>query len=214
MISRRTLLTGLGSGLLVSTLAACAPSRGGSSAPRSSGTVGGTIRMANYEDWMGADQVSGFEKAFPGASVKQGTLPDGAWVEYLRQNEGAFDFALGGGASVFQLNASDLLHRISVDDVPNLANIPQVYRDAVPGAMPLEQGKFGIAYSKTRVSDPPTSWAELFERARSGRAGWSCRRTTGRPSDRRCWRSGSTRTPRTRPPTTAAGISSSGSSRM
>jgi spermidine/putrescine transport system substrate-binding protein len=173
MISRRSLLLAGGAGLLVSTLAACAPTRsspssGGSATP---GAITGTIRMANYEGWMGENQVSGFTKRYPGTDVTQGTLPDGAWVEYLRQNEGAYDFALGGGASVFQLNASDMLHTVTQAEVPNLANIPQRFLDAVPGAMPLEQGKFGIAYSKSRVKNPPTSWAEFFDRAKE----WSGR---------------------------------------
>jgi spermidine/putrescine-binding protein len=159
-------LVGGGAGLLIASLAACAPTRGGSPGGSSTkGGITGTIRMANYEGWMGANQISGFAKRYPGTDVTMGTLPDGAWVEYLRQNKDAYDFALGGGSSVYQLNASEMLYEVTEAEVPNLANIPQRFRDAVPGAVPMEQGKFGIAYSTSRVTDPPTSWAEFFERA-------------------------------------------------
>jgi len=171
-ISRRNLLLGTigAAGMASFAMAGCAPSRSGGSAGGSGG-ITGSIRMANYPDWLGANQISGFEKKYPGTTVSQGALPDGAWTEYLRQNVGAYDFALGGGTTMYQLLQSNLVTPVNAAMVPNLKNVPQTFIDACYGAMPLEQGKFGIAYNKVRVPDPPKSWAELFERA----AEWSGR---------------------------------------
>ena len=121
--------------------------------------------MANFEGWLGENQVASFVEQYPDFELRQNVLPDGAWVEFLRQNEGAYDFSLGDGPTIYQLTQSGLISPVDESLIPNLANVPQQYRDAVPGGMPLEYGKFGLAYNKEAISEPPTTWAEFFERA-------------------------------------------------
>lgn len=65
------------------------------------------------------------------------------------------------------LDNAGLLEEFDASEVPNLKNIDSQYTEAFPWGIPVEQGKIGIIYNKELVSNPPTSWKELFEQAAS-----------------------------------------------
>lgn len=161
--SRRSFLSIAGGTLGIAALASCAPQRADS--PTAGGGIGGSLRMANFEGWIGENQVSSFAEQYPDFELNQDVLPDGAWTEFLRQNEGVYDFSLGDGPTIYQLTQSGLISPVDASTVPNMAGISQQYIDACQGGMPLEYGKFGIAYNKEAVPNPPTTWEEFFERA-------------------------------------------------
>lgn len=124
--------------------------------------------MLNYENWMGEDEVAGFQQE-TGISVDQLATPDGgnsAWVSTLTQNKGSYDMALAGNNVASQLEENGLLADFDASKVPNLSNIPQEYRDAYPYGIPVEQGKIGFMYNTGMVSNPPRSWKDLFSRAK------------------------------------------------
>src|SRR6185369_14205569 len=55
--------------------AACGSgSSSSSSPPSSSGPPKGTAVLLNYQGWMGKHTVADFEKAYPGAGIKQASL--------------------------------------------------------------------------------------------------------------------------------------------
>jgi spermidine/putrescine-binding protein len=126
-----------------------------------------TLQMLNYSGWMGEGNVSGYEAENPQVTINESDIPSGGVggiVTLLRENSGAYDFALLGSVSAGTADAQGILADFHAADVPNLENVPQEYRDAYPWGIPLEQGKVGIIYRTDTVQDPPTSWAELFER--------------------------------------------------
>lgn len=158
------------SGAVAMALSLCACQVGGStSAPAESKAASDTITMMNYPDWIGENEASAF-KDETGYTVKQVSTPDGgdsAWVNIIRQNSGSYDMSLAGMKVAETLDNVGLLEEFDASEVPNLKNIDSQYTEAFPWGIPVEQGKIGIIYNKELVSNPPTSWKELFEQAAS-----------------------------------------------
>lgn len=126
-----------------------------------------TLNMLNYQGWMGSGTVEAYQNANPHITIKQSDLPsggEGGITTLLRQNSGAYDFALLGSVSAGTLSNQGILADFDTDSVPNLTNVSDEYTEAYPWGIPLEQGKVGIVYRTDTISDPPTSWAALFDR--------------------------------------------------
>lgn len=158
------------SGAVAMALSLCACQVGGStSAPAESKAASDTITMMNYPDWIGENEASAF-KDETGYTLKQVSTPDGgdsAWVNIIRQNSGSYDMSLAGMKVAETLDNAGLLEEFDASEVPNLKNIDSQCTEAFPWGIPVEQGKIGIIYNKELVSNPPTSWKELFEQAAS-----------------------------------------------
>ena len=160
-------------------LAACGSDDGSSTTSTASGAstttpkkvagkVAGTITMMNYPDWIGSTEVKTFEAAFPGAKVKQVSgLTEGAAqaIAQINQNKDSYDMSLGAMAVAGQLAAAKLLAPVDVANVPSLAKVPEVFRQAYPWGVPVDLGKTGFAYRKDLISERPTSWADLWKLA-------------------------------------------------
>ncbi len=126
-----------------------------------------TLQMLNYSGWMGENNVADFEAENPQITIDQSDLPSGGVggiTTLLRENSGAYDFALLGAVSAGTAEAQGILADFDASSVENLSNVSDEYLEAYPWGIPLEQGKVGIIYRTDKISDPPTSWAELFER--------------------------------------------------
>jgi spermidine/putrescine transport system substrate-binding protein len=130
--------------------------------------VTGTITMMNYPDWIGSSEVKTFEQKFPDAKVKQVSgLTEGAAqaIAQINQNKDSYDMSLGAMAVAGQLDAAKLLAPVDVANVPTLAKIPEVFRQAYPWGVPVDLGKTGFAYRKDLISERPTSWADVWKLA-------------------------------------------------
>jgi spermidine/putrescine transport system substrate-binding protein len=172
VLNRRGFVAGAGAVSLAGLLAAC--SSGGSGSTQLSASAKQTLTMLNYEGWMGAKTVSGFKKQHAAVTIKQSDLPSGgggAITTLVRQNPTAYDFALLGNGSAEAVSKAGVLADFDASKVPNLKNIPEQFRKAYPWGMPLEQGKVGIIYRKDLVTEPPTSWKDLFDRIPDDLAG-------------------------------------------
>ena len=156
-------------GVIAMALSLCACQVGGSaSAPTATKAASDTITMMNYPDWIGANEAAAFKKK-TGCALKQVSTPDGgdsAWVNIIRQNEGSYDMSLAGMKVAETLDNAGLLEKFDASKVPNLKNVDPKYTKAFPWGIPVEQGKIGIIYNKELVSDPPSSWKELFAQAK------------------------------------------------
>lgn len=63
----------------------------------------------------------------------------------------------------------DLVEDFTVERLPNLAHIPQVFTDSVLGkGTVFDYGVGGITYNKDTVKNPPKSYAEFVERTAAG----------------------------------------------
>jgi spermidine/putrescine transport system substrate-binding protein len=151
-------------------LAACSSGSSTSGSVSEGGKLSGQIVMVNYPGWIGANEVTDFEKAYPRVTVKQVTEASGgnaAQAAQVAQNRGAFDMALAGINLATQLHEAGLLQPFTSSTVPNLKNIPSSFRAAYPYGIPTDQGKVGIAYRKDLLPNPPRSWAAMFKMAPS-----------------------------------------------
>jgi spermidine/putrescine-binding protein len=131
-------------------------------------TVGGTITMMNYPDWIGKDEVAKFRAAFPGTDVKQVSgLTSGAAqaLTQIRQNLKSYDLTLAGGATAGQIQAAGLTAKFDPARVPLLPGIPEFYRKAFPYGVPVDIGKVGFGYRRDLISEQPRSWADLWQLA-------------------------------------------------
>lgn len=64
---------------------------------------------------------------------------------------------------------ADLVDDFTVDRLPNLAQIPQVFTDSVLGkGTVFDYGVAGLTYNKDTVKNPPKSFAEFVDRTAAG----------------------------------------------
>ncbi|GAB2843263.1 ABC transporter substrate-binding protein [Actinocorallia aurea] len=141
---------------------------GGSGDSETGSTDSATVSFLNYPGWIGETEIADFQKANSGITVKETAIAEGgsaALASQLAQNKGAYDLVLAGNVTAKRLDLGKLLGEFDPASVPNLAKIPQEYRDAFPWGVPTNTGKVGIAYNKELVPNPPKSWKELLERA-------------------------------------------------
>ena len=149
--------------------AACGSgSSSSSSPPSSSGPPKGTAVLLNYQGWMGKHTVADFEQAYPGAGIKQaslGSISSGAVVPQIKANMSTYDAALGDQAVTGQGMAADIIQQLDWSKIPNIKNVNQKFRSAYTHGIPTDYGKTGIGYRTDMVSEPITSWADLWNLA-------------------------------------------------
>lgn len=161
-VSRRRLLQMAGVSYVALVAAACGSDDGGEAAELS-----GTITMMNYPGWMGKTTVADF-KAETGVTVKEVeglTAGVSAAAAQVAQNKDAYDMSLGGPVLAEQLQQGGLLEEVDFDNIPNVENVEQHFRDSYPWGPPTDFGKTGFAYRKDLISETPTTWAEFWQLA-------------------------------------------------
>jgi spermidine/putrescine-binding protein len=157
-------------------LAACGGDDDGASDGASTGTsktaapkVAGTISLLTYPEWIGDKEVEWFEAKYPGTTVKEvadTSSGAAATVALLSRSKGDYDIVLGGKTTGMQLEAAELLEPFDPKRAPNIENMPQIVRDALPLGVPGDIGKTGFAYRQDLISERPTSWAEFWDLAK------------------------------------------------
>src|SRR5205085_3680644 len=180
-LSRRELLRGgarLSAGAGAAwLLAACgngnsSGSNSGSPAPSGSGSaaaeLSGTAVLTTYPGWMGKNEISSFEDAFPGASVKMvgaSSGSTGSEVLFFKQNAGQYDFSLEDQSGVGQLVAGGILQEPDWSKVPNIGNVDDPFRKAYSHGTPTDYGKVGIGFRSDLVPEGITRWADVWNLA-------------------------------------------------
>jgi spermidine/putrescine-binding protein len=179
-LSRRELLRrgaqlGVGTGALALLAAACGGDDDTTGAVGATGTgsdepvqLSGELDFLNYPNWIGAGEYAAFKELHPDLTIKEDSTGAGstsAIATRIQADPEAFDFLLLGKAGVPQLEASGVLAEIDFSRIPNIANIPNQFREAYPWGIPTDYGKVGYGYRKDLVSERPTTWADFFELA-------------------------------------------------
>jgi spermidine/putrescine transport system substrate-binding protein len=163
-VSRRRLLQLAGVSYLTLIAAACG-SDDGESAPAA---LSGTVTMMNYPGWMGKTTVADFKQE-TGVTVKEVeglTSGVSAAAAQIAQNKDSYDMSLGGPVLAEQLKEGDLLEEVNFDNIPNIDNVEQHFRDSYPWGPPTDFGKTGFAYRKDLISETPTTWEEFWQLAK------------------------------------------------
>jgi spermidine/putrescine transport system substrate-binding protein len=163
-------LTGLGILGASGFLAACGDdddSGSGTSTSGESASIDGqTIRFVNYTDWIGEGQYDDF-KAREGVTIREIPVNSGR-VAKITADPSAADLVLLDLHQAGQLDAAGLLGRFNLDNVPNYANVDPAFKDGLASdkagaVLATDYGRTGIVYRTDQVSEPITSWADVWD---------------------------------------------------
>jgi spermidine/putrescine transport system substrate-binding protein len=191
--TRRTLLAASGAGLAAAALAACGSSSsgsasggstgasGGSGSSAAAGPVKGTIQFSTYPGWIGKHTVADFQQANSGVTVHTDADESdfASLLPKIKAQPGIYSMAL---ASTYEIQRAILLgvaQELDFSAMPNTKYIDHKYLTTpVNGQgnyfVPTDYGKYGIAVRTDLVSEPITSWKDLFNLSQkySGKVYW------------------------------------------
>jgi spermidine/putrescine transport system substrate-binding protein len=180
-LTRRQLLAygtkiGIAAPTMAAILAACGKKSSASSSAVSGGSGGssspaavtGQMVLLNYVGWIGKNEVTAFEAANTGASVK--LAPDnsssiGGKVQIIKNNSSQYDATLGDESFVGQAVLADIIEDVDFGNIPNIEKVSQNFREAYPHGIPTDYGKVGIGYRKDLVSESIAGWADFWSLA-------------------------------------------------
>ena len=150
-------------------LAACGSSTS-TSAALDPEKLTGTLNFVNFEGWLGKGEAAAFAAKYPGASLKQipiaGTQDN--WLPKVKDRRGDYDLALVDGATIPKLIALDAIASFTPEEVPNQANVDPSFRSQAWDPdntyfVATDYGRIGFGYRKDLVSEPITSYADVFK---------------------------------------------------
>lgn len=150
-------------------LAACGEDGGSAAVTTAAPDLTGTLNFVNFEGWLGANEAAAFSAAFPGAKLKQipiaGTQDN--WLPKVKDRRGDYDLALVDGATIPKLVALDAIASFTPEEVPNQAKIDPAFRNQEWDPdnryfVATDYGRTAIGYRTDLVSEPITSYADLF----------------------------------------------------
>jgi spermidine/putrescine transport system substrate-binding protein len=167
MLSRRSLLAGLGTGL-----AGCT-----ASLPVGSNGEEQRLNLYTWDTYTPPEVLDAFE-AVTGIKVKVSLYGNNDELfAKLRSGNPGFDVILPSNEFVTRMRVSDLLQPLDHSRIPNITNLAAAFRDPTfdPGrrfSLPYTWLVLGIGYRKSRVDGVPDSWKWIFDSDRySGRIG-------------------------------------------
>ena len=114
-----------------------------------------------------------FEKK-TGVKVDIITGESADWLARIRANpqKPPIDVLALGDSDSFRAAREGLLDQITVDKVPNFADIPDKFHKAWGDhAVAMNFGGYGVMYNKEAVKDPPKTWRVFFDAVADGKFG-------------------------------------------
>lgn len=130
--------------------------------------------MLCWSEYIPAEVVKGFEKA-AGAKVELETfVSNEQMLANLRARPGFYDLVQPSGFYVETLARAGELEPLDFARIPNAANLDPNYRNLPfdpdsTYSVPWMAGTVGIVVNTARVSEPITTWADVFNGRYSGR---------------------------------------------
>lgn len=163
--------------ILINSLAACAPK-----GPTVTSTE---LNLYGFSEYVPEDVISGFEQA-TGIMVNYETYSTNEeLLAGLKDKPGKYDLILPSDYAVEQLINQNALLALDLETIPNYNNIDTAFLHPYfdPGgdtsgrrpvlrnekfSLPYLWGTTGIVYDSTKVSEPITSWNDLWRPELSG----------------------------------------------
>lgn len=132
------------------------------------GFEGQELHLFNWTLYIADNTVPDFEAACGVTVVSDYYYSNEELLAILRQGNPGYDVVVPTGYMVEILIKEGLLESINLDNIPNFANVSEdlkspPYDPDNQYSVPYQWGTVGIAYNKTMVEEPPTSWYDLFE---------------------------------------------------
>lgn len=134
-----------------------------------------TLNLFNWSDYIPQDVLEDFEQEF-GVRVNHDTYSNNEemMAKLLAGGIGLYDIAVPSDYMIEVLIEENLLEEIDLDRIPNLRHIDPLYLNTPfdPDnrySLPYMWGTTGIAYNTKYVTEPVTSWNDLWNPAYRGR---------------------------------------------
>ena len=123
--------------------------------------------ILNWSEYMNINMIQAFEKEYNVKIKEVYYESDDARDEIMLQTEGkGFDIIIANGAIVKSYIKRHWLKPLQKDKIPNLKHIDNIWKSAFESIddydVPYFWGTLGIAYRKDLVSEPITSWMQLY----------------------------------------------------
>lgn len=134
------------------------------------GTAGKkTLRIYNWNDYIAEDTIEKFEEE-TGISVIYDTYVqnEDMYTKVKAMSADGYDLVIPSDYMIEKMIKENMLAELNFDNIPNFSLIDPVYTNLSfdPGnkySVPYMWGTLGIAYNKTMVTEPVTSWTALFD---------------------------------------------------
>lgn len=126
------------------------------------------LRILNWPEYFDGALLSAFEAEHNVRIIETYYESGDDRTQILYDNQGkGYDVVITDGTALAVYIDQGWLAEITEDQVPNLAHIDPYWRSARPYAeryaVPFFWGTLGIGYRSDLVSEPPTSWLQLFD---------------------------------------------------
>ena len=153
---------------------------GGSTTPGSPvdpASITGTVRLLAYTDGYDPGYIKGFHDTYPNIDLE--TSPMGSNEEAIAKIISGFEVDVVNSCvdeATLEMVQKGLYMPLDTsrldnwDDLfPAMQELPGVQVDGKVYMLPVDAGTAGIVYNADEITTPPTSWADLFDPAYSGR---------------------------------------------
>ena len=159
---------------IAATLAGCSAAPGAPLTPELQSVdrerLADQLYLYTWGDYFNPEVIAGFEQAY-GVTVSIDTYSSSEeLLAKLRLGNTGYDVVVPADYAVDIAIREGLLARLNKENLPNLghlnpANVGQYYDPQNTYSAPYFAGVTGIAYNTKYITEPPTSWAALFEPA-------------------------------------------------
>jgi spermidine/putrescine-binding protein len=149
---------------LLVTLAACGGGDGGGGEQE----LADEVHVYNWSDYIDPVIYEEFEEEF-GIKVIEDTFSSNEdLLAKLQAGATGYDIIVPSDYMVKIMTELDLLAEINYDNVPNFANIDEIFKDPPYDpenkySIPYQWGTTGIGYDANVFEEPPDTWAYIFD---------------------------------------------------
>lgn len=135
-----------------------------------------TIYVYNVGDYIDEEVIDIFEKENPDIKVNYETFytNEEMYIK-VKNNSTSYDVVFPSDYMVQRMKDENLLNKINFDNVPNIKNIGEQYKNQSYDSkneysVPYMWGTMGILYNKNMVDEEDmTSWKAMFDKKYSGK---------------------------------------------
>lgn len=149
----------------------------GAAVERGTAGPGNALVVTSYappwQDFLSKEIVPGFERE-TGAKVELAVGLSRDWVAKMRvagKNNPPYDVMIANTTWVSALRKEGFFAKLTVDKVPNLADVWPEFRNKDDSGVLTLIGALGIAYRTDLVANPPKRWADLWRPEYKGKLG-------------------------------------------
>lgn len=155
-LSRRSLLTAMGTAAVGLSLAGCG------------GDAGQKINFYNWDTYIGRTTLADFQEATGIRVVPSYFATNDELFAKLKAGNQGYDVIVPSNEFVTRMNEADMLMPLDMSAIPNFRNIAPEFQDAPYDTTPRHSVPYtwlvlGIGYRKSKVDGVPDSWKWLYD---------------------------------------------------